>query len=452
MKIEKLYALTLCVLMIGLGGSAISLGPDNTQSIVGSPLNVSRHSMSQINMTPIRIQIDGNEEFHQLAEDMSWPGTGSEEEPIIISNQYFYGNGIQPVRLWNTDLHWIFRNNMVSSTECGFWSQNVTNGLIIDTLFTECHMGNIHIDIKDVTIKNCTYFNVTSHGISVDGGEGLTILDSNITANGMHGISFQGVNDSIIMNNTIMSNPGQGILLDTESYDINVNNNTISDSQCGVFCSGVANEISENVIFDMTSDGVKLFSSAYGSFSSSNNSVEENTFINCSSTGVYIQNEKSSGNVIMENDFFECGSECQVFDEGTENLFLNNYYHDWTSPDDDTDGFVDVAYSIDGDSENEDAYPLAAPHNPIPDWFTPSVTTTTTTICPCTSTTTTSNTSTTTTTSTSSTTSEVTTSITSEETTTTSTNSQEIDMVMIGVAAGAGILVLGIIVIILKKR
>ncbi|MGY5876432.1 MAG: right-handed parallel beta-helix repeat-containing protein [Candidatus Thorarchaeota archaeon] len=446
MNFRKVVALVLCMLMIGLGSSTITNELDHVETTFEHPRGVSQYSLSQINMTPITIQIDGNEEFLQLAGEWEWPGTGSEEAPITIANRYFYGNGIQPVRLWNTDLHWVFENNIVSSTECGFWSQNVTNGIITNTLFDGCHMGNIHQNIKDVTIKNCTYVNQTSHGISIEQGEGLTIFGNNITANGMHGISLVSVNSSTIMNNTIMSNPGQGILIDTDSYDIDIFNNTIGDSQTGVFCSGITNEISENVIFDMTSDGVRLFSSAYGSYSSSNNSIEKNTFINCSSAGVYIQNSRSSGNVIMENDFFECGSECQAFDEGTGNLFLNNYYHEWTSPDDDSDGFVDVAYSIDGDSENEDAYPLAVPHNPIPDWFTPSVTTTTTTICPCTTTSTT-------TTSTTSTTSEVTTSTTtSVDTTTTPTDDQGIDFVMIGVAAGAGILILGIIIVVLKKR
>ena len=41
------------------------------------------------------------------------------------------------------------------------------------------------------------------------------------------------------------------------------------------------------------------------------------------------------------------------------NEFTHNYYSDWTTPDDNNDGFVDVPYSIEGASGNFDLYPIA---------------------------------------------------------------------------------------------
>ncbi|MCK4567811.1 MAG: hypothetical protein KAU48_10945, partial [Candidatus Thorarchaeota archaeon] len=50
---------------------------------------------------------------------------------------------------------------------------------------------------------------------------------------------------------------------------------------------------------------------------------------------------------------------CQVCDDGTSNLVSQNYYDDWSSPDVDTDGYVDSPYALDGDAENQDDLPLA---------------------------------------------------------------------------------------------
>lgn len=42
-----------------------------------------------------------------------------------------------------------------------------------------------------------------------------------------------------------------------------------------------------------------------------------------------------------------------------KNDFSYNYWDDWTNPDNNSDGFVDSTYSIDGDANNHDAYPRA---------------------------------------------------------------------------------------------
>ena len=40
-------------------------------------------------------------------------------------------------------------------------------------------------------------------------------------------------------------------------------------------------------------------------------------------------------------------------------MVSQNYYEDWNSPDADVDGYVDSPYALDGDSENQDEFPLA---------------------------------------------------------------------------------------------
>jgi nitrous oxidase accessory protein NosD len=71
----------------------------------------------------------------------------------------------------------------------------------------------------------------------------------------------------------------------------------------------------------------------------------------------------SSNNTISSNDFLtnRMGSGSQACDNNMDNIFTNNYWNDWTEPDNDHDGIVDEPYKIDGSVKNQDAYPLAAP-------------------------------------------------------------------------------------------
>ena len=60
-----------------------------------------------------------------------------------------------------------------------------------------------------------------------------------------------------------------------------------------------------------------------------------------------------------------------IFDDGSNNVFAYNYWSDWTSPDVDADGIVDTPYSIDGNSNNHDQYPLVV--SPSVHYLTPPV-------------------------------------------------------------------------------
>ena len=62
---------------------------------------------------------------------------------------------------------------------------------------------------------------------------------------------------------------------------------------------------------------------------------------------------------VRYNSFIDNGDTCQVCDDGTSNIVSHNYYDDWDSPDVDVNGYVDSPYAFEGDSENQDEYPLA---------------------------------------------------------------------------------------------
>jgi hypothetical protein len=78
-------------------------------------------------------------------------------------------------------------------------------------------------------------------------------------------------------------------------------------------------------------------------------------------------------NEITRNVFINNTDTAQICDEGSNNTYIYNYYDDWVSPDADSDLIVDLPYTLDGEAENEDLYPLAEPDAvpPVTDETTP---------------------------------------------------------------------------------
>jgi hypothetical protein len=70
---------------------------------------------------------------------------------------------------------------------------------------------------------------------------------------------------------------------------------------------------------------------------------------------------------VKYNNFIEnSNGNTQAGDEGLGNTFSRNYWSDWTSPDNDKDNIVDMAYKINGDANNYDLYPLTEPYHQVP--------------------------------------------------------------------------------------
>ena len=89
--------------------------------------------------------------------------------------------------------------------------------------------------------------------------------------------------------------------------------------------------------------------------------------------------DASSSNIVFNNTFIGNNgagstynsSHVQACDDGTNNWWnstdgYGNYWSDWTSPDVDMNGIVDVPYVLDGGSGAKDYYPLTTtPTQPI---------------------------------------------------------------------------------------
>jgi nitrous oxidase accessory protein NosD len=101
---------------------------------------------------------------------------------------------------------------------------------------------------------------------------------------------------------------------------------------------------------------------------SKNNNIWKNTICDNNLYGIEI-NTNAEDNFIEWNNFIgNNAGNIQANDAGSSNSFINNYWDDFTSPDQNpTDGFVDNPYNIDGGSNTDPisrAYPYSL-HSPI---------------------------------------------------------------------------------------
>ena len=59
------------------------------------------------------------------------------------------------------------------------------------------------------------------------------------------------------------------------------------------------------------------------------------------------------------------GGTSQGYDNGSDNIYINNFWNEWTAPDSEPNGIVDLPYSLDGLIGNADDFPLASPSGPV---------------------------------------------------------------------------------------
>ena len=378
-----------------------------------------------------QIWIQSNEEFHAQAALESWTGDGSKETPYVITG-YLFDCESQPLRIWHTTVYWIFTDNIIdgvgSDIQCGSWIENVTNGAIVDNEVHNRHAGLAIADIENFTITDNYIHDCWGRGIELFGEMEKTLIQNNIIENiGMSGIYSVTSRECTIKDNSISNVDNNGIALMGSSPGCIVTGNTISNcvamgimvAQCengNVSYNTVSNVVSQgvylyspvncivtgNIIHEVDGSGLRILNSEFGE-------ITDNEISNCTENGVFLGSGEnttvqwnlvsnssvysmnlglhSSHIIVRYNTFIGNGETCQIYDAGTSNDVTFNFYDDWVSPDEDSNGFVDLPYCFDGSAENKDEYPLVEA-GIVPE-ITTTVTTTTTQTSTITNTTTT---------------------------------------------------------------
>lgn len=241
-------------------------------------------------------------------------------------------------------------NNTISGNDIrGGWKRGmnlyVSNGNLIENNLINGGLEGLRLDASNGnTIRN----NDLDGGLPLwlERSSGNTISDNHcISDYSSVGIvlSVSSENNNLDGNVLTLTTDGVGILvMDSDNTSI-INNNCSYNGYIGVYLSNS----SDNVLISNT----MCFNSYYGMYieMGSRNLISNNTFIgNNGATGTYN------------------ASHIQAFDTGTGNWWngtdeRGNYWSDWTKPDSDMNGIVDVPYSLDGSAAAKDFYPLTNP-------------------------------------------------------------------------------------------
>jgi len=291
----------------------------------------------------------------------------------------------------------ILANNTCSSnTEYGIWLYpSDANSLIDNTCSNNTHGIYLKSSNRN-SLTNNTCFSNSRQGIDLEYSDGNSLVDNTCYSNLCDGIQLLYSFSNILVGNTCSSNILVGIML------FSSDNCSLSNSRCFSNSEGIGldsthgSNLTNNVCNDNT-DGIGLsyvcHNTLINNTCSSNNGFGirlsnsiSNVLVsnNCSGNLQYglTIDVASSGNVIWCNVFSHnngavdtySSSHIQAFDSGTGNWWntssgYGNFWSDWTTPDVDGNGIVDLPYNISGSAGAKDYYPLTTtPAEPIPEF------------------------------------------------------------------------------------
>jgi parallel beta-helix repeat protein len=277
------------------------------------------------------IRIDSNAGF-TAANGVSG-GSGTPGSPWIIQNLRINaadkGYGMY---IGNTTQNFIVRNNVIenASSMAFSWPFAPDSGIV---------MNNV---MNGVAAYNTLNANAWS-GVFVQGSQMVTVFNNLIkgSSNGIY--MTRSSNNTVAWNNITACDAG--LWLDLS--DLNgISGNTIMRNYQGIVLAGSnANTMTDNSLYLNSDEGIFLHGSV-------NNYVHDNDII------------YNHGSTTTRSPMH-----VQAFDDGTSNRWntgaRGNHWADWTTPDANADGIVDVSYLIDGGTGATDLYPLVLAVKPV---------------------------------------------------------------------------------------
>jgi parallel beta-helix repeat protein len=230
----------------------------------------------------------------------------------------------------------------------------------------------IKIESNYNNITDC-YINsssIYSDGLFIKRVKGNTI--SNCILEGNSKAIYVRYSDNNLIKDSIVTNNYHGIMISHSEYN-RISNCYGYDNNIGIT---ISNSNYNTVIESNNSLNVK-----YGIFievKAGNNNIINNDFWNNHQFGACL-GSNTSNNIFSNNNFINNNelnniTWAQTYDDGNNNKWNNgkvgNYWSEWTTPDKNNDGIVDIPYNISGSAGAKDYYPLTKRvdihHKPTP--------------------------------------------------------------------------------------
>lgn len=352
-------------------------------------------------------QANGNAITHCVVSDNGGAGGGgiilSSSSDNTVADNTVGGNGFTQIALYSSDDNTL-QDNVTSAGYAAVFVEGSGNTLTANTM-TDAYMG-VYVEaigypssgntISDCTMSSNAYSGIyvngsdentlagnaiegSEIGIHIAGAVGNTVTGNSVTANSARGIYVMDCDGTTVQDNAVTLNGMNGIEIVWGCTNTTVATNTSSDNAwSGVLvfdCTGAA--VTGNVVRDNLQDGIVLDTTSANTVSGNEvrgndkgivltdteaNVVYENTVSGNTSVNLLL-NGACQLNAIYHNNFMALSREQQIWVwtfVDTSNLFNldrptgGNYWADWTSPDDDGDGFVDVPYTISKDGAQDE--------------------------------------------------------------------------------------------------
>lgn len=290
----------------------------------------------------------------------SFPGKGTINDPIRIEGYNITSSDEKLISISGTSYYFRIENNLLKGQNPTGWSGIYLYDVIHCTIFNNTILNHYYAGIDlDWHSSNNIIANNTIYGSDIIGmGIYQAFGDNNIISNNTvyrcgTGIVSSYSDNTTISYNHIFENIGQGVGIDiSEVNNSIISSNTIHNFEQGLGI-GTTNHslLINNVIHDCNNMGIDLQTSNY-------NRIAQNVISNCNGPGINL--DASNYNTVLYNDLSENNQwvNFQAIDKGSNNVFVYNYWSDWTSPDANGDGVVDEPYVINGSANNQDKYPL----------------------------------------------------------------------------------------------
>jgi parallel beta-helix repeat protein len=271
------------------------------------------------------IKISSNVEFNST--NGVTGGNGSTENPYIIEGLDINDTAKNPqIHILNTNVHFSVRNCQIRGNNTG----NLTLGICYNKVWYGI-------------IENCT--------ISSNYYRGIYLYDSSMNK---------------ITNNTVAKNK-IGIWMHTNSDSNNISYNQVNNNSEEGIVQGVVkrNSLWRNKIVSNGKYGLIIHVSSY---------IRTIDNFLCSNRGGIEIDSSSTKNMFCVNRFVDNKVKGKQAQDASGSNFWNmtgygNYWSDWASPDNNTNGIVDFPYYLNGGKGSRDYFPIAwiPPSPPVPE-------------------------------------------------------------------------------------
>ncbi|HNU35275.1 MAG TPA: NosD domain-containing protein, partial [Methanomassiliicoccales archaeon] len=266
--------------------------------------------------------------------------------------------------------------NLVSATYCTIENNTITgaswtgiavimaseHNLVANNTISNCYQGiNLYAQGNDNIVRD-NHITGREIGILADYGNRNHIIENNISS-ASHGIEIRDSTGNLVDKNEMTNNIFHLFL--RRASENKVVNNTCRFGSTGLEMYDAPcydNTIDGNLFEGGSNFGILIAPASSGVHQ--NNRFTNNTFLEAHSQGVYILSGGNSGNEFLNNAFIGCNEGATQAADFSYNIWNNsssgNYWHDHRSPDDNDDGIVDIAYTIQSNMALYDQYPLTS--------------------------------------------------------------------------------------------